>query len=418
MIRYVIRGEPVSDLGALGVRSTESYSYGITGSSIANFGGSVQLAGGGKLYCVNRSVSMKLSSEQKEMVALFLRKQDEMLIDLRSDKRVQALSQIKQRIRDELLGLGVDSVTNTQVESLLRRMTISVKPKKSLESALEAEPAEDTGPEAEAASGVESKGKEQDSSQDVSGVDPEDESLNVGKREWKAEASASGVAASEEVEASEAVKEPDEADAEEEQVVAEPDPVVEIDGDEDVAEDFGGRHWLGVCDNMSVQTGWSVGMIRFLFVALGCFTGPVAILVYLAAFALGTQRHPGDYPTVDDGRVVVALLRLLGIAGGVFAVSWGLEFFAAIGFLEYFGQLPEIGVWGRMGSYGAESLLVVLVLLSPLAALGALPLAYRWGNTFSTIVNAGLAIYLVVIGLGVASTMFGYLLGALTQLAG
>ncbi len=361
---------------------------------------------------------MKLSSEQKEMVALFLREQDEMLVDLRSDKRVQALSQIKQRIRDELLGLGVDSVTDTQVESLLRRMTISVKPKKSLESALEAESAEDTGPEAEAASGVESKGKEQDSSQDVSGVDPEDESLKVGKREWKAEASASGVAVSEEVEASEAVKEPDEADAEEEQVVAEPGPVVEIDGDEDVVEDFGGRHWLGVCDNMSVQTGWSVGMIRFLFVALGCFTGPVAILVYLAAFASGTQRLPGDYPTVDDGRVVVALLRLLGIAGGVFAVSWGLEFFAAIGFLEYFGQLPEIGMWGRMGSYGAESLLVVLLLLSPLAALGALPLAYRWGNTFSTIVNAGLAIYLVVIGLGVASTMFGYLLGALTQLAG
>jgi len=362
---------------------------------------------------------MQLSSKQKEMIAHFLRRQDEMFVDLRGEKRAQALSQIKQRIRKELLGLGVDSVTDLHVASLLNRMKVSVKLKKKSEVIVESEPEPKPEPEPapEAKPGLESMGKIQEPPEAAGDVAPAvDETLKVAARAWNAEETASCAAASEEQEASEAVEGREE--LEDPPAEAGPKTVVEIEEDDDEEEDFGDRHWLGVCDNMAGGTGRSLGMIRMGFVVLGCLTGPVAILIYLAAYASGIQRHPRDYPAVDGGRVRGALFRLLGIAGGMFAVSWAIEFGAARGFLEYFGQLPEMGVWGRMSSYGAGLLVLVLVILSPLAALGALPLAYRWGATFSTIVNAGLAIYAVLISMGVASTMVGYALGALTQLAG
>lgn len=349
---------------------------------------------------------MQLTSKQKEMIAHFLRRQDELFVDLRGEKRAQALSQIKQRIRKELLGLGVETVTDLHVASLLNRMKVSVKLKKKSEVIVESEPEPS----------VESTGKIQEPPKAAGDVAPAvDETLKVAARAWNAEEAAWRAAASEEQEASEAVEGREE--LEEPPAEAGPKTVVEIEEDGDEEEDFGDRHWLGVCDNMAGGTGRSLGMIRMGFVVLGCLTGPVAILIYLAAYASGIQRHPRDYPAVDGGRVRGALFRLLGIAGGMFAVSWAIEFGAARGFLEYFGQLPEMGVWGRMSSYGAGLLVLVLVILSPLAALGALPLAYRWGATFSTIVNAGLAIYAVLISMGVASSMVGYALGALTQLA-
>ena len=72
---------------------------------------------------------MNLTVEQKERIAGFLRKQDEMFIKLPADARVQALSQIKHRIRQELSALGQTEVSDAQVESILGRMKISVKEK-------------------------------------------------------------------------------------------------------------------------------------------------------------------------------------------------------------------------------------------------------------------------------------------------
>jgi len=364
---------------------------------------------------------MKLSLEQKEKVALFLRRQDEMLVDLGGANRVQALSQIKQRIRGELLGLGVDTVTDGQVDSLLKRMKVSVKPNSATglsgdaEAELAPDPVVDRKLVAEQGLDVESGEEKQEPENATEEEATElEESLKVERRVWKEEG-ASPAGASEASDVREVEKELDGQEEIRTEVLRE--TVAEVE-DEDDAEDFGGRNWLGVCDNISARSGRSLGMIRFGFVVLGCLAGPIAILIYLAAYTFGVRRHPRDYPIVVDGRVGGALFRLVGIAGGMFAVSWAIEFGAALGFLEYFGQLPEMGVWGRMDFYGIELLVFVLVFLSPLAALGALPLAYGWGRTFLSVVNAGLAVYAVLICLGLAFTMVGYVLGGLVLLSG
>ena len=107
-------------------------------------------------------------------------------------------------------------------------------------------------------------------------------------------------------------------------------------------------------------------------------------------------------------KVLVVSVVLLG----------ALIFGAAIAFLNYFGRLPDMGVWDRMSSYNVELLVFVLVVFVPLAVLSGLPLAYRWGRTISTIVNAGLAMYAVVISVGLALSVVGYAFGVLDQLAG
>jgi hypothetical protein len=87
-------------------------------------------------------------------------------------------------------------------------------------------------------------------------------------------------------------------------------------------------------------------------------------------------------------------------------------------FLKYFGQLPDMGLWTGLDGNDVEILGAVIVVLTPLAVLSGMPLAYKWDKTLGTIVNAGLAVYAVVVSIGLSLRMVGYALGVLTQLAG
>jgi hypothetical protein len=57
----------------------------------------------------------------------------------------------------------------------------------------------------------------------------------------------------------------------------------------------------------------------------------------------------------------------------------------------------------------------VLTGFGPLVVMSGMPLRYRWEVTFSTMVNAGLAVYAVALSVGVATLMVGYAMGALSQ---
>ena len=72
---------------------------------------------------------MKLTKDQKTRIADFLRDQDEKFGPLSPKARIQALSMLKTRIRQELFALKLDAVSDEQVESILGRMVISIKPK-------------------------------------------------------------------------------------------------------------------------------------------------------------------------------------------------------------------------------------------------------------------------------------------------
>ena len=118
---------------------------------------------------------MELSAEQKNMVATFLRRQDELFAELPADVRVRALSTVKTRVRDELLGFGGDSVSDDQVESLLKRMKVSVRPKQDGD-ALDGVDGSQNGNDFVPDDGVASKA-----------ANEEDVNLKVTPREWKQE---------------------------------------------------------------------------------------------------------------------------------------------------------------------------------------------------------------------------------------
>lgn len=313
---------------------------------------------------------MQLTAEQKELVARFLRTQDELFVALPSEKRVQALSQVKQRIRTELAALKSDSISDEQMHSLLRRMKISVR----------------------AVPGA----KKSNSKATVDDKTPTDATLSVTAPVWTP--------------STEPVLPPP------------PPPGAKSDSNEDIKEvvddDFGERHWLGVCVSLSDRLGQPLFLVRVAFVLFGCLTGPIAVTAYLGLFALGRQRHPREYPEPDLTRMWLALIRLVCLSGSMFGASWLLDFGVGALYVGYFGQEPDLSEWGRVADYTAPSLLLVLFLLAPFSALSGMPLAYHWEKTVTNLVNAALAVYGVMISVGVASSMVGYTLSGLTLLAG
>ena len=373
---------------------------------------------------------MQLTSVQKEMVARFLRMQDEKLDDLPAETRVHVLSQIKQRVREELVGLNVETVNDFQVISLLKRMKVKVKSNGSVatpdetDSGEAGEVASDSDGGGESASGdapdaiVKPGGAEEDEVEAAATivVGGGDVALKVSVPDWKLERVESRV--TEAVGDAREGTERDDAAAEDSVESGEADVVVVGSEEELVGEDFGERHWLGVCCGLANRTGQSTELIRGVFLLGGCFTGPFAVIVYLALYGVEVRRNPDDVPAFDSGVLGSSVFRFVGVLVSMFAAAWLLDFGVASASLSYFGQLPELGAWDRMGGWNGRLFVSAVVVLGPLSVLSGLPLAYRWGSTWSAIVHAGLAIYAVLISIGLAFTMVGYVLGALTQIAG
>ena len=377
---------------------------------------------------------MELSAEQKMMVATFLRRQDELFAELPADVRVRALSTVKTRVRNELLGIGGDSVSDRQVESLLKRMKVSVRPKQ----------------DADVSGGKDSSGNGRGSIPDdgagSDSVEDREANLKVMPREWKREvgttpghiggatdgkrvgvaersdravnstASDAAVAKSvpyiKKTQGNKSWPKKNVAKVEPESSTK-PEMVVAIDG-EDV-EDFGDRHWLGVCEQLSLNSGKPVRVIRFGFVLLGMCTVPFGLLLYVGMYFVGVWRSPDAFPQVDSRQLGSAVLKFLGIAGGMFAAVRLIEFGVAWGYMGYFGQAPDLAGWDCLEGGGVEYLVYVLTGFGPLVVMSGMPLRYRWEVTFSTMVNAGLAVYAVALSVGVATLMVGYAMGALSQ---
>ncbi|MFP6583326.1 MAG: hypothetical protein VCD00_12335 [Candidatus Hydrogenedentota bacterium] len=425
---------------------------------------------------------MQLTSEQKSRIAEYLQEQDGGFVLLGANARVQALAMVKTRIRIELFALKQDVVSDEQVESILSRMTVSVKPK------IEAVSAEEKVPVSNAPETIdESQAESEPEVVEVPKVEPTDSSLQVERRVWETgspepvdeetEAKDDVVEASTSVEKAECpesatlpepirVTEPRDAPESvkvepskepvrvvepvvnkpvvnkpvvnkpvvnkpvvNKPVAIEPEPEeVEATIEEDAKpkisevsvsvatteeEDFGDRHWLGVCAAVSSRMGWSTLSMRIGFIALGCATGPFALILYLFCFSVDVQRHPDDYPAADGRVASWRLVRALTIALALYAGAWLILFVAGWVFTQYLGRIAQLNQLGWFMANDRLLLNFALLSILPMAMLSGFPLARQWDRTMSLLVNTGLALYAVVLGIAVSSALAGYFVAAL-----
>lgn len=323
---------------------------------------------------------MTLTNDQKARIAEFLRAQDGNFGKLSPNARVQALAMLKSRIRTELSTLDQDSISDEQVESILKRMVVSVKPKSELS------PVEES----------------------------ENSYLAVEPPKWKKEEPKStSVPKPEPVSKPEPESIPESVEGEVEEEAEVDDAEVEADAEVAIESDFSERRWLGLCAALAPRLGLSPNALRGAFIVAGCLTGPFALVGYLICYFLDIARHSKDYPVADGRFASWRMVRALFITATLYGCAWLILFGAGWIFTEYLGRIAELNQFGWFTTNDQVLLNSVLIVVLPMAMLSGLPMARDWDRTMALLVNTVLALYAVVLGLGVSSALAGYFLAVL-----
>ncbi len=176
--------------------------------------------------------------------------------------------------------------------------------------------------------------------------------------------------------------------------------------------------WLGVCERISLRTGIAVGGVRTLAVLLGCVTGPVALWGYICCYAfMYIADDYEDLPRVDFRKLA---WRVAGTVSSAAALLVGARLVVFLMVFAYLKYLPvetfdndEISL---MWLLNWSMLLIALFTVTPLAVLGGLPVSERWSGTLKKVWQAVLAVYAVLLSLGIASVMVNIALRVLDEI--
>lgn len=182
--------------------------------------------------------------------------------------------------------------------------------------------------------------------------------------------------------------------------------------------DVDNRIWLGVCAGLARSLGVKAGVVRLAAVILG-LTGPLALIAYIVLYLEMYLSSPSaQNPPIDRWRVV---------RYGVGTPAAAVAMYMGIGMIrELVGKaytrivwvaVPPLGAWDWLRSYQSLLLLGTLFVCLPTAVLSALPLANGWDLTGKRIVQACLAVYALVLCLGIACYLVGVMLQAVERMA-
>lgn len=179
------------------------------------------------------------------------------------------------------------------------------------------------------------------------------------------------------------------------------------------------RVWLGVCAYNARRFHVDPRLLRIGFVILGCFTGPLAVLIYLGAYGERYWNAGPDEPPID---FMLVAGRFIGTVFILIALDWATIY--VIDLIYYVitdvlhRELPAIGDWAwleqRAGRYYSYAMLSAV----PLAVLSGLPLSGGWDYTLKRISQAILAIYATALSFGVASILVGIILYFVEEFGG
>jgi phage shock protein PspC (stress-responsive transcriptional regulator) len=170
--------------------------------------------------------------------------------------------------------------------------------------------------------------------------------------------------------------------------------------------------WLGVAFQLAERVGIEAWMARLGFFIAGLFTGPLAIIGYLGAYAEMRYRNPDrPYPPIDWVRVIT---RTVGVIIVAVLLARGTDY--AIDGINYLHTrflnepLPSLGDWGWILSRKDSYIGYVYMICVPLAFISGFPLANNWDRTLLRIAQAGLCLCGIAIAYGLAGLLTGIIL--------
>ena len=177
--------------------------------------------------------------------------------------------------------------------------------------------------------------------------------------------------------------------------------------------------WLQVCRSLSSRYGYDVRIVRTAFVVFGILTGPVALITYLGLFFEQYFGSRGKRSVrIDKDRVVRTAAKAVLVTAALYASAFGLLWAAEWSYLRFVSNDWSIGGWGWLLRYQHIQFFFVLVTLTPVAVLSAMPLPNQWDRTLDRCVRAGWVLYAAFLCTGIAAALAGSILGILTDFAG
>ncbi|HEO71162.1 MAG TPA: PspC domain-containing protein [Candidatus Hydrogenedentes bacterium] len=170
--------------------------------------------------------------------------------------------------------------------------------------------------------------------------------------------------------------------------------------------------WLGICSHFARRFGADPSVVRLVAVLLGLLTGPVAVLLYLAAyFEVYVTSEPEALPRIEPGKLAKYVIGTLAAATGLHAGARFVYAMMTHAYCAYTGEVaPVLGKWDWLDVHAQGLFVGVLIVFAPLATVGGLPVANNWDATLKRAIQAGLAVYALVLCAGLGAALAGHLL--------
>ena len=171
------------------------------------------------------------------------------------------------------------------------------------------------------------------------------------------------------------------------------------------------RRLLGVCIVLSERTDFPLRYVRAAFVTAGLTTGPFALIVYLGLYFEMSlaEREPGARPFAP-----VHLAKAIGFTLAPLALLYAAATAALTLLNVLYAQLASspagLGAWERFSDYNGPFFLASLLVLVPIAVLSGLPVPAQSRAGIRRCLEAGLSIYAVVLCMGIAFRLTGFLI--------
>ncbi len=179
------------------------------------------------------------------------------------------------------------------------------------------------------------------------------------------------------------------------------------------------RVWLGVCAGVAQRIGIEPNFVRLVLVVLGFVPPllPFLMTAYLGFYAVVYVSSPKGalprlrvFPIVR--RTIAAALAGVGLYAGAYVLLLVLSRMSK----QILGTgLLIDGKWNWLLTQNQPMLFWVMVYVMPVAVMSAMPVKSSWAGTLEKVVKATLALYAMIICVGLAYMVTGLLVNGADQ---
>lgn len=180
------------------------------------------------------------------------------------------------------------------------------------------------------------------------------------------------------------------------------------------------RSWLGVCAGLARYFNLDPTVVRALFVLLGFvpFLLPVVLWGYLTFYLYQYSSAKGrGLDPIDSTKVARSVGAMLGVAVLLYTSARFFLYFISYAHVQIIHtELVYPAEWGWLAKDIGFIFFFTLATGIPLSAIAGMPVSADWSGTLRKIVQAGLAVYAVLLCFGVACAVVGAVVANIGQI--